>query len=277
MARPSALGAAGRYALVLLAAVVVGVPLLFTFLSSFKESGEIFLGAFLPRRPTLENYRAVLSDPVIFRSFLNSLLITAVAVAGGAVFSLMASLPVVRRREAVFRVGYVVFLSSMIIPSISGLIPLYVLMARLRLLDKPFVLGVIHAIAALPFGVLVFSSFLKTVPVALEESAMLDGCGYVRRVLVVVAPLMRAPILTFVALQMPGIWNDFMMPLLFLRGKYRKTLTLLVYSFTRDHESDYGAIFALIVIGMILPVVFYVFARKAIDQSIGATVGGVKG
>jgi raffinose/stachyose/melibiose transport system permease protein len=80
-----------------------------------------------------------------------------------------------------------------------------------------------------------------------------------------------------VALQLPGIWNDFMMPLLFLRGKYRKTLTLLVYNFTRDHESDYGAIFALIVIGMILPVSFYIVARRAIDRSIGATVGGVKG
>ena len=119
MKRSWAFGTVTRYVLVLLALVVVGVPLLFTLLSSFKEGAEVFLGGFLPRRPSLANYRAVLSDPVVFWSFLNSLLITAIALTGGSILSLMASLPVARRHEAIFRVGYVVFLSSMIIPSIK--------------------------------------------------------------------------------------------------------------------------------------------------------------
>lgn len=128
-----------------------------------------------------------------------------------------------------------------------------------------------------PIGVLIFASFLRTVPLDLEEAAKMEGCGYFSRILHVTAPLIRAPVLSLAVLQLPAVWNEFLIPLLFLRKQEVKPLTLLIYNFTRDHESDYGAIFALIVLGMIVPLTLFLIARRKIEEGIGITAGGVKG
>ncbi len=91
------------------------------------------------------------------------------------------------------------------------------------------------------------------------------------------APLIKAPVLSLAVLQLPAVWNEFLIPLLFLRKQETKPLTLLIYNFTRDHESDYGAIFALIVLGMIVPLTLFLIARRKIEESVGITAGGVKG
>ena len=128
-----------------------------------------------------------------------------------------------------------------------------------------------------PIGVLIFSSFLRTVPLELEEAAKMEGCGYFSRILHVTAPLIRAPVLSLAVLQLPAVWNEFLIPLLFLRKQEVKPLTLLIYNFTNEHESDFGAIFALIVLGMIVPLTLFLIARRRIEESIGITAGAVKG
>jgi len=267
----------GRYAVASLALLVIGVPVLYGFLNAWKPSGEILLSRFLPKSPSFDNFARVLADPRVLRGVLNSFFVCFAALVLGCALSLLAAIPIARRRERIFSLFYLVFLSSMIIPTISGFVTLYVMMVRLHLVDSTVAVSLLFAVNMLPIGVLIFTSFVKTVPLEIEEAARIEGCGYFRRIALIVVPLLRAPLMSLVVLQFPSIWNNFLIPLLFLRTPEKKTLTLLIYNYTRDHESDFGAIFALITLGMLVPLVLFLFARKQVERSIGITSGGLKG
>ena len=162
---------------------------------------------------------------------------------------------------------YAIFLSSMIVRAIASFVTLYVMMASLRLVNNTSAVSLLYAAQfMLPIGVLIF-----------EEAAKMEGCGYFGRIFHVSAPLIRAPVLSLAVLQLPRVWNEFLIPLLVLRKQETKPLTVLIYNLTRDHESDVGAIFAVIVLGMIVPLALFLSARKKIEESVGITAGGVKG
>ncbi len=267
-----------RYLLACAALAIIGIPVLHGFLSAFKQNSEILLSRFLPEALYLGNFLRVLVDPRVLRAVINSFHICALALVLGCALCLLAAVPIARRPERVFRVFYAAFLSSMIIPAIAGFVTLYVMMARARLVNNTTAVSVLYAAQFMvPIGVLIFSSFLRTVPLELEEAAKMEGCGYFSRILHVTAPLIRAPVLSLAVLQLPAVWNEFLIPLLFLRKQEVKPLTLLIYNFTKDHESDFGAIFALIVLGMIVPLTLFLIARRRIEESIGITAGAVKG
>jgi raffinose/stachyose/melibiose transport system permease protein len=274
----AALSSAFRYAVSTLAVLIIGVPILYGFLGAFKKTNEILLARFWPTSFYLGNFTRVLSDARVLRGIFNSFYICFLALVVGCILCLLASVPIARRRERLFGVLYFVFLSSMIIPPISSFVTLYVMMVKMRLINKTLAVSLIFAIQFMvPIGTLIFTSFLKTVPVELEEAAKLEGCGFFRRIFLIIAPLIQAPILSLAVLQFPQAWNEFLIPLLFLRRVEARPLTLLIYNYTRDHESDFGAIFALIVVGMVVPLTLFLFSRKVIERSIGITAGGIKG
>ena len=264
--------------LVFAALAIIGIPILYGFVSAFKHNNEILLSRFWPDTWYLGNFLRVLGDSRVIRAVGNSFYMCFLSLLVGCILCLLAAVPIARRRERIFSVFYAIFLSSMIIPPISSVVTLFVMMARLRLVNSTSAVSFIYAAQfMLPIGVLIFVSFLRTVPMELEEAAKMGGCGYFSRIRYVSAPLIRAPILSLAVLQFPAVWNEFLIPLLFLRTQEAKPLTLLIYNFTRDHESDFGAIFALIVLGMIVPFTLFFIARKKIEESIGITAGGVKG
>jgi raffinose/stachyose/melibiose transport system permease protein len=266
-----------RYLVALAAVLTIGVPILYGFLNAFKPSGEILLSRFIPEKLYLGNFVRVLSDTRVLRGIFNSFYICFLALIVGCILCLLASIPIARRKERLFGVFYFIFLSSLIIPTISGFVTLYVMMVKLRLINSTLAVSLLYAVNMLPIGVLIFASFLKTVPIELEEAAKIEGCGYFRRIFLIIAPLIKAPIMSLAVLQFPEVWNNFLTPLLFIRKAELRPLTLLIYNYTRDHESDFGAIFALIVIGMAVPFALFLFSRKVIEQSIGITAGGLKG
>ncbi len=174
----------------------------------------------------------------------------------GCALSLLAAVPTARRKERIFGVLYAIFLSSVIVPAIASFVTLYVMMASLRLVNITSAVSLRYGAQIMPpIGVLIFTSFLRTVPAELEE----------------------APALSLAVLQRPRVWNEFLISLLFLRKQETKPLTILIYNFIRDHESDSGPIFALIVLGMIVPLALFLSARKKIEESVGIAAGGVKG
>ncbi len=267
----------GKYLLVIVVSLIIAVPLLYAVFGAFKTNAQIYSSEFFPRSFYLDNFKNVLSQPNTGTVFLNSILIAVGSIALSVIFCCMAAIPIVRRREKIFGASYFIFLSSMIIPAISSIVPLYTLVAGLKLTNSIPTLILINAVRNLPIGILIIAGFVKTVPITYEESAKIDGCGYLGRIFRITVPLLKTPILSFMALTFPAIWNDFMTPLLFLQKPRLRTVTLMIYQFTRDHEADRGAVFALIFLGMIIPLVFYSIARKHIDAGIGAQAGGIKG
>jgi len=267
-----------RYVIAVLALFIIGIPILYGITNAFKLNSEILLSRFFPQSIYFGNFLKVLSDSRVLRGIGNSLYICVFSTIIGCLFCLAASVPIARRKEKIFKIFYFLFISSMIIPPISSFVTLYYIMVKMRLVDNlPAIILLFSAQFMIPIGGYIFSSFMKTIPFELEEAAKIEGCGFFKRILIIIAPLIKAPILSLTILQFPQVWNEFLLPLLFLRRQENRPLTLLIYNYTRDHESDYGAIFALIVVGMTMPLILFLLSRKTIEESISITTGGIKG
>jgi raffinose/stachyose/melibiose transport system permease protein len=276
---PAPHGRVGLFKLASLAvwllALIVFLPLLNTIVSGFKTSQEINRSQLLPAAFRLDNFARVLSSPGILFSFINSAMVAVGSIVLTLLLCSVAAYGLARRKERVFSILYLLFLSAMIIPAVAALVPLYTMMRATGLIDNLLGLILIYSTGGIPFCVLLFSSFIKTVPTSLDEAAMLEGCSYVGRFYKVIFPLMKPVAVTFTVLQLPAIWNDFLMPLLFIRSRANRTITLAVYAFTREHETDTGAVFALLILALIPPVLLFVFAQRQLYRGIAA--GAVKG
>ena len=104
---------------------------------------------------------------------------------------------------------------------------------------------------------------------------MIDGCGFFRRFYHVVLPLLRPAVVTHIVLNVIGIWNDFLTPLVYTTSDDKKTLPLAIFSFVGNHATDWGAIFALLTLSMVPPLIFFLVTQKYIYQAL--TQGILKG
>jgi raffinose/stachyose/melibiose transport system permease protein len=253
---------------------LVLLPVAHVIISSFKTTAEISRLDLFPSTLYYENYVKVFNNPYTIFGFVNSFIIASTSIVIIVFVTSLASYGIARRREKMFSFFYALFLLAMIIPAASTMVPLYKLISDLRLVDNRLSLILIYSASGIPMGILLYSSFIKTVPVSLDESAVIEGCGYLSRFYLIVFPLVRSITATLIILRLPAIWNDFMMPLLFIRDNWKKPITLVVYTFIWEYNQDFGAIFALLVLVMIPPIVFFLIGQKHIYKSI--TAGAVK-
>lgn len=262
------------YAYMTILALLVIIPLLHVLLSAFKTSAEIARVQILPSAFRFDNFRTVLANPDTVFSFVNTVSIAAFAISIAIAVSSIAAYGIARRKEKFFSILLFVFLSSMIIPPVSTLVVIYGMVLNLGLMDTRASLVILYAAGMIPFAVLIYSGFIKSVPRSLDEAAMMEGCGYFSRFYRIVFPIVRPVTATVVLLRMPAIWNDFLLPLLFLRSPEKKTITLMVYAFTWEHNQDFGAIFALLVMAVLPPLVFFLVGQRSIYSAIAK--GAVK-
>ncbi|MDR6553525.1 carbohydrate ABC transporter permease [Paenibacillus qinlingensis] len=255
--------------------IVISVPVLYVFVSSLKTTVEINRVVLIPEQLYWTNYGNVFKNKLVLHGIWNSMFITTASMAVAVVVSSLAGYAIGRRGERVFRFLYLFFLSAMMIPVGSSLVSLYTIIKSLGLINSAFGLILIYAAQAIPMGILLYSGFVKTIPRELDEAATIDGCGYYRRFSTVVFPLMKPVSITFIVISAIGIWNDFLMPLLFITSEVKRTLPLAVYSFTSSHAADLGGIFAMLTIAVVPPILFFAFMRNYFFE--GLTAGAVKG
>jgi raffinose/stachyose/melibiose transport system permease protein len=264
-----------KYLVLLVLFIFVAFPLIYVISGSFKTTADINRNIIIPEKLHFSNFRTVFSYPEIIMSFFNSTYIAAAAITISVNICLIASYAIARRNERVFKSWYIFFLSSMMVPGVSTLVMLYRLILKLGLMNTRFALILVYTAMTIPFGILILSGFIKTVPKSLDESAIMEGCGYFSRIYRVVFPLTTFAVMIFIVLQLPRIWNDFIHPLLFIQDKWKMTVTLGVYNFSRVKESDMGAIFSLLTSAMLPPLLFFLFAQRYIYR--GVVAGSVKG
>ncbi len=262
------------YFFLTLLAMVVILPIIHIVLSSFKTNSEIARMDIVPASLYLKNFVTVFENPYTLFAFFNSVILVVVSLFLTVLITSLAAYGIARRKEKIFSFLYGLFLLSMIIPAVSSMVPLYRLVTMFSLMNTRTALILIYTTGGIPMGILLYTSFTKTIPISLDESAMIEGCGYLSRFYLIVFPLLRPITASLVILRLPMIWNDFMMPLLFIRDNWKKPITLVVYAFSWEHQQDFGAIFALLVLGMVPPIAFFLIGQKSIYRSI--TAGAVK-
>ena len=263
-----------KHAIVWMFCLFILVPILYIVISSFKTNIEINRVLSLPAAPNLDNYLKVVQNPLIITGTLNSLFVTSSAMIMAVFASSLAGYAIGRAKTRFFVLVYIFFLSSLMIPNVANMAALYSLLKSLGLLNSRVGLILIYAAGAVPFGVLVYSSFIKNVPFELDEAATIDGCGYFQRFFLIIFPLLKPAIVTHIVFSASFIWNDFFMPFLFITSEDKKTLPPAIYSFQSNNVTDYGPIFAMLVLAVLPLVIFFLFSQRYFYDAVAGSVKG---
>jgi raffinose/stachyose/melibiose transport system permease protein len=261
--------------LLVAASLVFIGPFLFTLLASFRTAGDIAANPLgLPRHFTLDNYKTSIQEIHYFSSALNAIGVTAASCAVIAVVGAMASYPLARITSHLSTALYRLFIVGLTIPVFVIIGPLYLLIRDMNLLDSRIGLVIIYTALNLPVSVFFYTSFVRQIPTELEEAAAIDGCGPLRTFFTIVFPLMRpvtGTLLTFVSLQ---VWNNLVIPLVFLQDPAKSTVMANAYSFADPHTLQPTQLFPAALLGALpLFLLFVVFQRQVVS---GMTAGAVK-
>lgn len=264
-----------KYGFVYFLACIVVMPLLQILLSGFKTAAEVNQTVSLPHGLYLGNYLKVFSSNLAVQSFFNSTVISVVTIVLDILICSSAAYSLARNQEKIFGFVYLFFVSAMMIPAVANLASLYTIIFKLGLKDTRTALILIYAANQIPLGILLFTGFIKTIPRQLDEAAVIDGCNYWQKFYRIIFPLLKPVTTTFAITSLVFIWNDFLMPLMILHSEAKKTITLAVYSFVNQYQSDYGAIYAMLIVAVFPPALLFLLTQKYFYQ--GITSGAVKG
>ena len=264
------------HAILIFACLLVVAPCYFLVLGSFKSVEEFFSSPFgLPQHFGLSNYRQAWNEADVSTTITNSVIVTGSAVLVSTAFSCLASYAIARLP---FRGGTfwrLVFVGGLIVPVQLIMIAEFIILRWLGILGSLFSLIVVYSTFGIPLGVLVLVGFFQALPRELSEAAVIDGAGHLQTFLLIVLPLARAPIFTVIILNGVWMWNDFFIALVLATKPTLATLPLGILNFFGVYSTDWGLIFASVVIAALPVVVLYLLMTKRFIA--GLTAGSVKG
>ncbi|HTV22871.1 MAG TPA: carbohydrate ABC transporter permease [Polyangiaceae bacterium] len=260
--------------------IVVGlsivVPVLFGVLGGFKDNGQLTTNPFgLPSPWVTENYTDILGSMGFWLPLGNSILIalasTLLVVLASAMAAFVFARYAFRGRELLFTL----FTVGLMFPFAVAILPLYILLRELGLLDNP--LGVILPQVAfgLPVTIIILRGFFRTIPPDVEEAATLDGCTPFSFFWRILLPMARPALATVSVLAVVASWNNFMLPLVVFNDPSWWTLPLGVNQFRGQYAADTARILAYVVVSMVPALALYILAERQLVS--GLTAGATKG
>lgn len=254
------------------------VPLYFVLVNVFKPAEDIAANpAGLPFPPTLENISRLLSrsDNLFWASLTNSIVVTVLSVGILVVFSAMLGHYLARARSRWVRPVTLLLLAGLMIPPQVILLPITNVLQALGMMATVQGLVLFNVGYYVPFGVFVFSGFMRQIPVELEEAAALDGASRFQIFWRIVFPLLRPATASVMIFLGVWIWNDFLNPLIILGPSQGTTITTGIYRAIGQYQADFGQVFALMFLACLPVLIFYLALQK--DFVKGLTGGATKG
>lgn len=263
--------------------VWVVVPMVWVAASSLKSDRDI---AHEPLTPWgsegvhPENFSRAWSQARLGEYFLNSVIVTTVSVAGILVLGAMAGYALSRFFHPLGRIAYWLFLAGLMIPAQLSIIPLFFELRSLGLLNSLAGLILVYIANGLPFAVFILAGFFRGLPRMFYEAALMDGCSETSAFWRVILPLARPGLVTVAIFQFIGIWKEYFSAFMFLSGggpEGARTLPLALanLAITSQYRTDYGMLFAGLVIVALPILVVYVLLQKHLIK--GITAGALKG
>ncbi len=264
--------------LLLLFSLCIILPLLWVLVSSLKTGDAIVSSPWtLPTSPHWVNYANAWNEAGFSRSFLNSLFVTVATLAILLPAGAMASYVLARYPFKGSKLLFGTFLGGMMFPNFLVIVPLFFLLKSINLLDTKPGLIIVYVAYSLSFTIFVMYGFFETLPGELAEAAMMDGCTHAGTFWKVMLPLARPGLLVVAVFNAIGLWNEYSLALVLIPSKENQTLPLGLanLTMTQQYESDWGALFAGLVIVMV-PVlaVYWVFRNRIHDTMLAGAVKG---
>lgn len=267
---------AGRLLPALLWSVAIVVPMVYLVLASFRTRQEYSANPLgWPTTLAWDNYTTAWQEGNLAIAFVNTFIVTVLAVAGVVLLASLAAYGIARWVGRLGPLLYAFFVLGLIVPFQLGLPTLYKIVASLGLVDTIPGVVIVHIGAHLPLAVFLYAGFLLTVPLELEEAARVDGAGDVRIYTSIVFPLLKPVTATVVILTAIGVWNDLLISIYFLQSATNQTLSRATLNFMSTYNSDIPVVYASAVI-IVVPILllFVVLQRFFIA---GLTQGSIRG
>jgi raffinose/stachyose/melibiose transport system permease protein len=265
-----------QYTLLFIAAVVIIIPLYFTFITSIKTPDEIFLSAFAPPKiPHFENYLLIFNEVYHLHTYFFNSVFYAIVVCVTSVFiNTMAAYAIARMKWKLSKLVMALFLAAIMVPGHATMVPLYIMTARINVPNQA-ALMLIFIAGTIPASIFLISGYLSNVPKAMEESAVIDGSTIPHLFFKIIIPMIKPPIATITIFNFMGVWNDLMLSLIFLSSENIKTLQLGIMKFRSATYTNFGIVFSAMVVSIVPIVIVYLFMSEKIIG--GITAGAVKG
>lgn len=254
-------------------------PIVLVFMNSFKSrlyvstnpfawpQGDMFVG--------LENYINGLTISGFLHAFIRSVWISVMGVGVIILCTSMAAWYIVRVKDKVTKILYYIFVFSMIVPFQMVMFTLTFVVTGVYF-DNVFGIILVYLGFAAGLAVFMFCGFVKSIPLEVEEAAMIDGCNPLQTYFMVVFPMLKPTAITVAILQAMWIWNDYLLPYLIL-GSDHKTVPVAIQLAMQGAygSTDYGGFMAMLVVSIIPIIAFYIASQKYIIK--GVIAGAVKG
>ena len=265
------------YLLLIIILSIMLAPIIFTAFTSFKTRAETFRWppSYFPKKPTLEAYREVLFRSPIARHLLNSLIIaigtTTIVMIGGLFTAYGLSQYKFKGSKTVL----LIFIATRIIPPISLLIPFYIILSFLRLINTYACLMIVNTFLWYPFAIWMLKSFFDKFPRELIDSAIVDGCTRTSAFLKIVIPVSAVGIVSVAIITFLWTWNEFLYGIIFSNTRSIQPVTVGAHYFVGDELVQWDSIAATAIITAIPGIILFSIAQRAIVK--GLTAGAVKG
>lgn len=261
------------YVICIIATFLVLFPFFLVILTSFKSVEEAaIVDLSMPKQILWENFSYVMEQGNLLRAFKNSLLITGCSVLLTVLISSVTAFVLTRRSDKISRVMSNYFLIGMIAP--LALIPEVIIVKMIGLSGTYLSIILIHVASRMPLSIMIYSGVVKGIPRSLDESAMLEGCGFFKMFFQVIFPLLKPAIFTNVIIVFMGVWNDFQVSLYFVTDIAKNTVPLSIYSFVGYMTYKWNYVCAFIVLSILPILIVYCCAQKYIVD--GMIAGAVK-
>ncbi|QUI25626.1 carbohydrate ABC transporter permease [Vallitalea pronyensis] len=251
-------------------------PIYIAVINAFKTDGEMARSILsLPQVLSFHNFITAFRKLDFLRTTFNTFIIASLSVIGIVITSSMAAYKITTSKLPAARFFYLLFVASMLIPFHSIMISLT--RTAINLGVKGSLLGTVTIYIGLGVNMAIFlySGFVKTIPMELEEAAVIDGCGPFRVYWHIIFPLLKPITATIAILDVLWIWNDFLLPLLMITNSKNYTLILSANKFFGKYEADWTSVLAGLLMTSLPLVIFYLIFQKHIVK--GITAGSVKG
>jgi N-acetylglucosamine transport system permease protein len=251
--------------------IIVVLPLLWTVMSSFKTSSEIFSSPFsLPSKWNFDNYVGAWTTAGIGSFLLNTVIVVFGALAVTMLFGAMCAYVLARFQFPGNRAIYYLMLAGLTFPIFLAIVPLFFVLRSIGLLNTLPGLILTYAAFALPFTVFFLFSFFKALPNSIAEAAALDGAGEWRTFFQVMLPMARPGLATVAILNFVGLWNQFLLPVALNTDPKNYVLTQGMASFASQagYSVDFGQLFAGAVMTIVPVFIVYLIFQRQLQGSV---------
>ncbi|MGN0356139.1 MAG: carbohydrate ABC transporter permease [Muricoprocola sp.] len=265
-----------KYVLLIAFTITCLYPIFWLVQASFKTNMELYTNTWgMPETFSLVNYRDAIVTGGILKYFGNSVIIAVTVVIVTAVLSTMASYAITRMDWKLSKLVYTLFLAGMTVPIYGLIIPMFSIFKRLGILNTHASVIIPQIALGFPMSIFIICGFMQGIPRELEEAAIIDGCTVKQCFFKVIIPIAKSSVVTVMVVQFLNVWNDLLLPRIFLTDQAKMTLPVGLTNFKAQYSTNYVGMIAAVILTIIPSIVVYVLLHKQIME--GMVAGAVKG